>query len=99
MTEPLCADHAMDERWDRLWFFRLDPVGGLDQVARLGKPSISIVMQRAERLAALYGVSDALVKLESPGRVNRVFLLFPAPAEDNACHAQLLALHRADESV
>jgi hypothetical protein len=99
LPETLCADHTMDERWDRLRLFRLDPVGGLDQVPRFGKPSTGIVIQRAERLAAFDGVSNALVKLESHGRVNRVLLLFAPSAQHNACHAQLLALRRGDESV
>src|SRR5258708_608689 len=97
LPEPLCANYPVNEWGNCLWLFRLDPVRGFDQVAGFGKPSIGIVMQRAERLAALHGIPDALVKLESYGRVNRVFLLFPAPAQDNGCHAELLALRRGDE--
>src|SRR5882672_5493531 len=95
----LGADHTMDQGWDRLRLFRLDPVCALDEPPRFVKACGCVVMQRAERLAAFHGVSNAFVKLEPYGWIDCVFLLFTAAAQHHTCHAQLFALRRGDESV
>src|SRR5260370_28248608 len=90
----LCANHTMYQRRDRLRLFRFDPVGCLDQAPRFRKAPCCVVMQRAERLAAFHGVSNAFVKLESYGRINCVFLLLTAAPQPPTYHAPLFALTR-----
>src|SRR6266404_1139720 len=99
MRSILCANHTIYERRDRLRLFRGDLIGRLDQAPRFRKAPCCVVMQRAERLAAFHGVSNAFVKLEPYGRIDCVFLLFTAAAQHHTCHAQLFALRRGDESV
>src|ERR1700674_1226184 len=99
MPELLCANYPVNEWRNCRWLFWLDPVRGFDQAARFVEACGCIVIQRAERLPAFCPVPNPLVKLEAHGRVDRVFLLFPSTAQHHACHAQLLALRRGDESV
>ena len=89
----------MYERRDRLRLFRGDLIGRLDQASCFVKARGCVVMQRAERLAAFHGVSNAFVKLEPYGGIDCVFLLLTAAAKHHTCHAQLLALRRGDESI
>src|SRR3979490_1341076 len=99
MRSILCANHTMYQRRDRLRLFRLDPVGRLDPAPPFREAPCCVVMQRAERLAAFHGVSNAFVKLKSYGRIDCVFLLLTAAAQHHACHAQLFAWRGGDESV
>src|SRR5258708_33087596 len=88
----------MNQRRNRLRSSRLDSISSFGQVSSLFEPRSGVVMQCAQRLAALDGVSNALVESEAHGRVVRVILLFPSAAEHHASHAQLLALNGGDIS-
>src|SRR6266849_1719245 len=94
-----CADDAVDERshCDGRTFSNVIAAG--NQALRLRQLGVAIVMNRGERFALFHAVADALVKFESYGMIDFVFLLFAAAAKHCERDAEALAASTGDEAA
>src|ERR1700722_202111 len=69
-----------------------------DESFGFGQLCAAIVMNCGERLALFYVVADALVKFESDGVVDGVFLFLAAAAEGSESGAELFAIRCGDKA-
>src|SRR6267142_1257036 len=76
--------------------FLSDEIIFSDQSLSVGKPSISIVANRGQGFAFFDAIADALVKSQSDGVVDGIFLFFAAAAENGQGDAELLAVGARD---